>query len=57
MKLRRRLAFLKWAADTVEKYARQHGMADFVAHNTRSLARKLRAERPAKRRARKWTTK
>ena len=57
MKLRVRLAFLKGAADAMESFARRNGMDTFVAISTRKQIRRLRAERPAKRRARKWTTK
>lgn len=57
-KLRVRLAFLKRAADEMERAARRMGMGDgFSALRTRSLIRRLRLERPAKRRARRWTTK
>ena len=57
MKLRVRLAFLKRAADAMERMARRIGMDTYVAHNTRAAIRRLRIERPSKRRARRWTTK
>lgn len=57
MKLRVRLAFLKRAADAMEKMARSQGMEGFVALSTRASIRRLRIGRPEKRRARKWTTK
>jgi hypothetical protein len=57
MKLRVRLAFLKRMADAMESLAHRNNMDTFVAYNTRQQIRRLRFERPAKRRARKWTRK
>ncbi|MCX6972523.1 MAG: hypothetical protein NTV93_20560 [Verrucomicrobia bacterium] len=57
VKLRVLLKRLKAAADKMEQVAHSAGMPDYAAYNTRRQIRRLRIDRPLKRRARKWTRK
>lgn len=54
-KLRVLLKTLKAAADEMERVAHANGLTTYVAYNTRQQIRRLRIERPEKRRTRKWT--
>jgi hypothetical protein len=56
-KLRVLLKRLKAAADKMERFAHAGGLTEYVAVNSRQKIRRLRIERPEKRRARKWTRK
>ncbi len=56
-KLRVLLKVLKATADMMERVAHAGGLTEYVAYNTRQKIRRLRFERPLKRRARKWTRK
>ena len=56
-KLRVFLKRLKRTADEMEKLARSLGMPLFSAENSRRKIRRLRIERPDKKRVRKWTRK
>lgn len=56
VKLRVFLKRLKRAADDMERMARELGLPLFSAENSRRKIRRLRIERPDKRRARGWTT-
>jgi hypothetical protein len=53
-KLRVFLKRLKRTADEMEKLARTLGVPFFLAENSRRAIRRLRIERPEKRRARRW---
>jgi hypothetical protein len=57
MKLRVLLKKLKAAADELEQMAQAGGLPEYVAENSRRKIRRLRIDRPAKRRVRKWTQK
>ncbi len=56
-KLRALLKLLKATADEMERVAHADGLTTYVAYNTRQKIRRLRIERPEKRRTRKWTQK
>lgn len=56
-KLRVQIKRLKAAADALEKLACEEGLPGFSAENSRRKIRRLRIERPEKRRARKWARK
>lgn len=55
MKLRNRIKFLNRAIIAMERMAKNISVGEFSALSTRSAVRRLRLERPAKRRARNWT--
>jgi hypothetical protein len=54
-KLRVLLKRLKAAADAMERFARRSDLSTYVAYNTRQKVRRLRIERPMKRKMRNWT--
>lgn len=57
MKLRILLKTMRRFARLMESTARARGLEDYYATSTRRAIRKHRIGRPAKRRARRWTTK
>lgn len=57
VKLRVLLKRLKAAADELEQIAQAGGLPTYAAYNTRRKIRRLRIERPEKRRTRQWSRK